>query len=163
MVYWIGFHSGTTSSRFHIEYLYCLHGILDRVSFWYHFIPVPYRVSVLFTWYTGSGFILVPLHPGSILSICIVYMVYRIGFHSGITSSQFHTEYLYCLHDTGSSFILVPLHPGSILSICIVYMVYWIGFHSGTTSSRFHTEYLYCLHGIPDRVSFWYHFILVLY
>ena len=41
---------------------------------------------------------LVPLHPGSILSICIVYMVYHIRFHSGTTSSRFHTEYLYCLH-----------------------------------------------------------------
>ena len=44
---------------------------------------------------TGSIFILVGLHPGSILSTYIR------------------------LHGTGSSFIPVRLHPGSILSICI--------------------------------------------
>ena len=94
------FHSGTTSSWFHTEY-----------------------IDYIRLYDTGWSFILVRLHPGSILSIYIDYIrLYDTGWsfilvrlHPGSILS-IYIDYIR-LYDTGWSFILVRLHPGSILSM----------------------------------------------
>ena len=104
-IYQMEFHSGTTSSGFHTEY-----------------------IDYIRLYDTGWSFILVRLHPGSILSIYIDYIrLYDTGWsfilvrlHPGSILS-IYIDYIR-LYDTGWSFILVRLHPGSILSIYIDYI-----------------------------------------